>query len=66
MNRLKLILAYFLTFSIICLGSFSTYSYLKHDRLFSIVYALGFILVFFPSIDYWFDVTKKLLRVKED
>jgi hypothetical protein len=67
MKRFKSYLAYFITLCIMTLGLvciiLDVYDKSDSFSLFKVLYTTGFVVVFFPAIDYWYFIVKRYLNI---
>jgi hypothetical protein len=66
-NFLKTILSYFFTSCVIAIGTASTLSffYVNNNIFMTIIFAVGSLLVFYPTIEYWNKIAKDFLNVED-
>ena len=66
-KRFRSYLAYFITLIIMTIGLvciiLDVYDKSDDFSLLKVLYTTGFVVVFFPAIEYWYDIVKKYLKV---
>lgn len=64
-DKLKTILAYFITWAITTIGVLSVVNYLYSDlsHIGVFVWVLGALIVFHPTFTYWLNVSKRFLNL---
>lgn len=66
-KRFRSYLAYFITLIIMTIGLvciiLDVYDRSDDFSLHKVLYTTGFVVVFFPAIEYWYDIVKKYLKV---
>jgi hypothetical protein len=66
-KRFRSYLAYFITLIIMTIGLvciiLDVYDRSDDFSLLKVLYTTGFVVVFFPAIEYWYDIVKKYLKV---
>jgi hypothetical protein len=70
MNKLKKFSAYAITFLVLAIGltsliSFFSFHESSPNSPFAFISIIGSMIVFFPAFDYWLEVAKKLLKIRD-
>ena len=67
-NFLKTILLYFLTACILAVGIASTVGFfqVKTNIFMAFIFAVGSLIVFYPTIEYWNKICKDFLNIKDN
>jgi hypothetical protein len=63
---IKTILCHLITTFAVSIGIISMFHFFTNSGFINVIYAIGSMFIFLPAMSYWYEISKRLLNIKDN